>query len=103
MGRRRDPFFRIGEGCAAMKMKRVLGLGTYPIAKPVHGGQRRVTAIAAFYRTIGIEYIYAAVCDWSVYGPASVGPHDIALIATSSEREPTALIGDLLSGRQLET
>ena len=64
-----------------MKIKRVLGLGTYPIAKPVHGGQRRVAAIGAFYRSIGIEYVYAAVYDSSVYGPPLVGPYDFPLIA----------------------
>jgi hypothetical protein len=32
---------------------RILGLGTFSIVKPIHGGQRRVDAIRKFYEAIG--------------------------------------------------
>lgn len=86
-----------------MTIKRVLALGTYPIVKPVHGGQRRVAAIRDFYKRIGIDFIYACVYDPSVYAPPLVSTDDIPLVSTSEEYGPLALTGDLLSGRQLET
>ena len=84
-------------------IRRVLGLGTYPIAKPVHGGQRRVAAFKTFYRSIGVDYEYACIYDPNHYGPDIVGRHDIPLVASSSEESPVSLIGDILSGRQAAT
>ena len=84
-------------------IKRVLGFGTYPIVKPVHGGQRRVAAFKAFYESIGIDYIYACIYDPNQYGSELVGPDDIALIATASDQGPISLIGDVLSGCQAAT
>lgn len=86
-----------------MTLRRVLGLGTYPVVSPVHGGQRRVNAIRTFYRRIGIDYVHACVYDSTIYGPPLVGPHDIPLVAASTAFGPTALTGDLLSGLQSET
>ena len=59
--------------------RRILGLGTYPIVNPVHGGQRRIAAFKAFYQSIGIEYHYACIYDPSIYAPGMVGAHDIPL------------------------
>jgi Glycosyltransferase Family 4 len=84
-------------------IRRVLGLGTYPIVKPVNGGQRRVDAIRKFYHSIGIDYVYACIYNSVPYGPPLVGPHDIPLAATAGEFGPVALTGDLLSGLQAET
>lgn len=81
-------------------IKRVLGLGTFPAIKPVHGGQRRVAAFRTFYERIGVEYVYACIYDSNHYAAPLVGPHDIPLIAHRSDEGPVALIGDLLSGRQ---
>jgi hypothetical protein len=86
-----------------LTIKRVLGLGTYPIAKPIHGGQRRVAALKAFYATIGIDYVHAAIYDTVNYAPPFVGPHDIPLKVSTLDFGPVALTGDLLSGHQAET
>jgi glycosyltransferase involved in cell wall biosynthesis len=81
-------------------IRRVLGLGTYPAVKPVHGGQRRVTAFRRFYETIGIEYVYACIYDGNHYAPPFVGPYDIPLDASSPADAPIPLIGDWVSGQQ---
>jgi glycosyltransferase involved in cell wall biosynthesis len=95
-------FLQHCEGSGVL-IRRVLGLGTYPIAKPVHGGQRRVAAFKTFYESIGIEYIYACIYDPNQYGPDLLGPDDLPLTATSPAEGPVALIGDVLSGRQAAT
>ena len=81
-------------------IKRILGLGTFPVVKPIHGGQRRAAAFRNFYQTIGIDYVYTCIYDRDHYAPALVGPHDIPLIAPESTEGPVALIGDILAGRQ---
>jgi hypothetical protein len=81
-------------------IKRVLGLGTFPAVRPVHGGQRRAAAFKNFYQSIGIEYVYTCIYDSDHYGPALVGPHDIRLRAPESAEGPLSLIGDILAGRQ---
>jgi len=81
-------------------IKRILGLGTFPAVKPVHGGQRRAAAFRSFYRTIGIDYVYTCIYDSDHYGPSLIGPHDIPLIAPDSAEGPVPLIGDILAGRQ---
>ena len=80
--------------------RRILGLGTYPIVNPVHGGQRRNAAFKAFYRSIGIEYHYACVYDPSIYGQEMVSANDIPLGAPPPQYASVPFIGDLLSGRQ---
>jgi glycosyltransferase involved in cell wall biosynthesis len=81
-------------------IKRLLALGTYPSAKPVHGGQRRVAAFRSFYGSIGIEYIHACIYNSDHYAPSLVGPYDIPLASSASDEGPLALIGDVMSGRQ---
>ena len=81
-------------------IKRVLGLGTFPTAKPVHGGQRRVSAFRRFYQKLGIEYVHACIYDRDAYPPTQVGPHDIPLIIPEFDEGPIPLIGDILAGRQ---
>jgi glycosyltransferase involved in cell wall biosynthesis len=81
-------------------IRRVLGLGTYPSVKPVHGGQRRVAAFRRFYETIGIEYVYACIYDGNHYAPPFVGPYDIPLDASRPADAPISLIGDWVSGQQ---
>jgi hypothetical protein len=81
-------------------IKRILGLGTFPTVKPIHGGQRRAAAFRNFYRTVGIDYIYTCIYDGGHYAPAAVGPYDIPLMARESDEAPVVLIGDVLSGRQ---
>jgi glycosyltransferase involved in cell wall biosynthesis len=86
-----------------LTIKRVLGLGTYPIAKPIHGGQRRVAAIKNYYRTIGIEYIYACIYDGGHYRPPHVGPMDIPVVKSTLDVGPISLVGDVVAGHQAET
>ena len=81
-------------------IKRVLGLGTFPAARPVHGGQRRIAAFRDFYQRIGIDYIYACIYHGDAYAPEQVGPHDVPLIIPGTDEGPIPLVGDILAGRQ---
>lgn len=83
-----------------MVIKRVLGFGTYPAVKPIHGGQRRAEAFRNFYEKVGINYAYTCIYHSDHYSQALVGPYDIPLLPPTSDEGPVALIGDILSGRQ---
>lgn len=78
--------------------RRILGLSTYPIRRPRHGGQFRVAAIADFYRDFGCDYHYAAVCESPAYGPADVGPDDIKLAHVDVRWQGLPFLGDVASG-----
>jgi len=80
--------------------RRILGLGTCPAVKPVHGGQRRVHAIKAFYQSVGIRYDHVCVYDPSIYGPGLVGSHDRPFDTVPAWYPSVPFITDLLSGRQ---
>src|SRR3954466_9792747 len=98
--RRGPSFLHHHPGNRVVKIRRVLGLGTFPAVKPVHGGQRRVAAFRSFYQKLGIEYVYTCIYDASAYGPDETGPHNIPLIIPDSDEGPIPLIGDILAGRQ---
>ena len=83
-----------------MKYNRILGLGTYPIQNPVHGGQRRVAAFKRFYEGSGITYSYACIYNSNYYKGSDVGADDLKLIVPESEIGLEGVIGDLISGRQ---
>jgi glycosyltransferase involved in cell wall biosynthesis len=80
--------------------QRILGLGTFPIVKPVHGGQRRVDAIRKFYQSIGIRYDYACIYDPSIYPAGRVGPNDVPYAGPPPRYKGIPYLADLLSGRQ---
>lgn len=86
-----------------MTAARILGLGTYPIQTPMHGGQRRVGAFKRFYERQGITYAYASVYNAAHYRHPNVGPYDCILDTSKCELWLTALIGDVMSGRQAAT
>ena len=66
---------------------KILGLSTYPIRLPVHGGQRRTAQISLGYARHGIQYLYA-----SVYSPLSYSPNKV------TERDyPYSSIGGIYS------
>ena len=46
---------------------KIVGLGTYPIYQPLHGGQKRVSAIERIYAHNGIEYQYIPVYSAKSY------------------------------------
>lgn len=83
-----------------MTVARILGLGTYPIQKPVHGGQRRVAAFKNFYEREGIQYTYASIYNEAHYPASNVGQHDCPLDTSKTELWLTNVIGDVMSGRQ---
>ena len=83
-----------------MRVARILGLGTYPIQKPVHGGQRRVAAFKNFYERQGIEFAYASIYNKAHYPASNVGVHDYPLDTSKAELSLTNAIGDVMSGRQ---
>jgi len=82
---------------------RVLGLGTYPIVKPIHGGQRRVAAFKRFYESQGATYTYACIYNKQHYLPPVLGLHDWPLVVPPAKATLVNLIGDLIAGRQFET
>lgn len=86
-----------------MTAARILGLGTYPIEKPIHGGQRRVAAVKRFYEDQNIAYTYACVYNAAHYKRPQVGPRDYELKASNSEQWLTNVIGDLMAGHQAAT
>jgi len=80
--------------------KRVLILGTYPIAQPQHGGQKRTRAILDFYADIFAEVKYVAVFSPKDY-PAS-GRDDIAFNPPINQEHPEdSLVSDLALGRAI--
>ena len=85
-----------------MTVRRILALGTYPIVRPIHGGQRRVAAFKRFYENYGTKYLYACIYDPTHYSKTDVGEDDHPLIIRPSEAGMSNLIGDLMSGRQFE-
>ena len=83
-----------------MKYRRILGLGTFPIVKPIHGGQRRVDAIRKFYESVGIRYDHACVYDASVYRGDVVGGHDLPARSAAPQYESIPYVTDLTAGWQ---
>jgi len=80
--------------------KRVLVLGTYPIAQPQHGGQKRTRAILDGYARVFAEVKYVAVFSPKDY-PAS-GRNDIAFNPPINQDHPEdSLVSDLALGRAL--
>lgn len=76
---------------------KILALSTYPVARPRHGGQKRVHALKALYQRLGADLHVAAVHDPS-YAKEDVGPHDIVLGHGSATWADTPFMGDLQSG-----
>jgi glycosyltransferase involved in cell wall biosynthesis len=78
---------------------RTLLLGTYPIERPVHGGQRRAAEIRAVYRDTGAECLYLAVYP---RGRFSGEPASDRNFVYKHRRigwcEPTAYSEDIFSG-----
>ena len=86
-----------------MTAARILGLGTYPILKPIHGGQRRVAAFKKFYEDRNIAYAYASVYNTSHYKRPDIGVYDYHLDVSKTELWLTNVIGDLMAGQQAAT
>lgn len=82
---------------------RILALGTFPIVRPIHGGQRRVAAFKQFYESRGAKYFYACIYNPAHYSGSDVGVDDWPLIVPASDTELADLIGDLISGHQFES
>ena len=82
---------------------RILALGTYPIIRPVHGGQRRVAAFKRFYEHHGATYTHVCIYNAEHYGRGDVGRDDWPLIVPPAKAGLVNLIGDVIAGRQFET
>jgi glycosyltransferase involved in cell wall biosynthesis len=100
MGYGREDILRDDCGEGAVMDRRILGLGAFPLMKPIHGGQRRVAAIKRFYESIGIQYDYACVYDPASYTSTVVSANDIPLGPPVAEYKSVPFIGDLLAGWQ---
>jgi glycosyltransferase involved in cell wall biosynthesis len=79
-------------------MARILSFSTYPVVRPLHGGQRRVSAFGDFYRSLGHEFHYACVYEPASYGPGTVTSFDHPLIEPDPRWNGVPLINDLLAG-----
>lgn len=79
-------------------MSAILSLTTYPIAKPRHGGQRRVAAFGDFYRGLGLKFESASVYQAPPYKPHEVGPHDLKLGQIDPRWNGVPFVDDILSG-----
>lgn len=77
---------------------KVLALGTYPIRKPIHGGQRRTSQIGAYYRRHGIEYRHACVYDPRHYDKEAVSEHDYPYSQIGGIYSEAPFIDDMGSG-----
>jgi hypothetical protein len=77
---------------------KILSLGTYPIAAPVHGGQRRVSNLGRYYRTNRKSFRYASVYMPGAYGGSTVTPDDIAYASPGGMFSEIPFIDDLGSG-----
>lgn len=79
-------------------MSGILSLTTYPIAKPQHGGQRRVAAFGDFYRGLGLDFQSASVYSSPPYQAQEVGPHDLKLGHVDPRWNGIPFVDDILSG-----
>ena len=81
----------------------ILALGTFPIIKPIHGGQRRIAAFKGFYEGHGATYTYVCIYNAEHYPRSDVGDDDWPLIVPAAKLSLVNLIGDVIAGRQFET
>ncbi len=83
-------------------MKKVLVFGTYPVVRPQHGGQHRVTAIIDQYQKTGIEVRYCGVFYDAFY--ADKGRYDIALDGSPDDMsELEKYTTDVSAGKRIWT
>jgi len=83
-----------------MVNKKVLVLGTYPIVKPLHGGQKRVAAIYRKYQQQAKAVRYVAVYNSVAYAHAS--KNDIAVSEETLRKiEKSPHEEDVLCGRAI--
>jgi hypothetical protein len=79
---------------------KILILGTYPIEKPSHGGQKRAAAIADKYKSLGAEVMYVGVYVKNNY--RFWGKNDVMIDSPESlskiEKGNIELIGDVATG-----
>lgn len=59
---------------------KILGLSTYPIVEPKHGGQRRIAAMKEYYASVGVEYHYCCAYQPEHVSAAEVGEDDIPFL-----------------------
>ncbi|PLR18848.1 hypothetical protein SGCZBJ_24745 [Caulobacter zeae] len=79
-------------------MPRVLSLSTYPVVRPIHGGQRRIHAFSQRLAAGGWEFVNASVYDPDHYSGAAVGPDDLPLRYVGTAWRGLPLVGDLQAG-----
>jgi hypothetical protein len=76
----------------------IVGFGSYPIARPRHGGQRRVVAFRRFHASLGIDYQHAASYEQSVHGRDAVDPQDRPWKPIDPRLAGLPFVGDLEAG-----
>lgn len=81
-------------------MTTILGIGTYPIRLPIHGGQRRVSSIQCYYQKIGVKYDYISLYNPGHYDRRSVSAGDFPFIGHDRDFPGIPFIEDLRAGMQ---
>lgn len=82
------------------KSQKILILGTYPIANPQHGGQKRLDAIVKEYDEAGFTVRYSAIYHKPFY--ADSGKYDISLPAKyQSIINSEPFTGDIICGKAI--
>ncbi|NWE51243.1 glycosyltransferase [Brevundimonas sp. P7753] len=76
----------------------ILSLGTYPIATPIHGGQRRVSNLGRYYKANNTSFRYASVYMPGTYGGSAVTADDIPYASPGGMFSDIPFIDDLGSG-----
>lgn len=79
-------------------MKKILIFGTYPIARPQHGGQLRVSAIVDQYKESGHRVKYVGIYDKTFY--EDYGSNDILLVPQQSQVVLDGYISDIRAGKE---
>ena len=77
---------------------KILAIGTYPIRRPMHGGQRRTAQLGAFYERQGIEYRHACVFVPAHYSGDAISGDDYPYASPGGVYSEVPFIEDLGSG-----
>ncbi|RWZ79508.1 MAG: glycosyltransferase [Candidatus Chaera renei] len=85
---------------AMSKSAKILMVGTYPILKPKHGGQKRASAIYSMYKKSGLSVRYASVIPGKYYLDRTKSDVPVS-IDTMKAIEETPFLNDIICGEAI--
>lgn len=80
-------------------MTNILGLGTYPSHRPIHGGQRRVSELKKYYENGGVKYHHSSVYSKNHYKSKDITSIDYGFDEANVTKSAIPFIDDMLSGK----